>query len=71
MSANTGCWLMTTLNSSKSAPLAKGIATLPGCTSCTKSEKMEKVSYVEAKYLECAFNGGHGRSSGDSQLEGR
>ena len=34
------------------------------------SEKTE-VSYVEAKYLKCAFNGGHRRSSGDSQLEGR
>ena len=49
-----------------------GIATLPGCmTSCTKSEKREKVNYMEAKYLECAFDGGHRRSSGDSQSEGR
>ena len=31
------------------------------------SEKREKVNYMEAKHLECAFNGGHRRSSGDSQ----
>ena len=40
-------------------------------TSCTKSEKREKVNYMEAKYVECAFNGGHRWSSGDSQSEGR
>ena len=62
---------MTSLNSVQVCSPVKGIETLlEYTTSCTKSEKTEKVSYVEAKYLECAFNGGHRRFSGDSQSEG-